>query len=147
MFAMASLNDATLTDIRAFRDRGGKLLLWHGGNDAALSSNATIEYCNNMKVAVGGAPSADAFSRLYIAPGVNHCSGGPGADSSDLLSAMDNWVVNGAAPATLTAQKLNATTGAADFTRPLCQYPQYPKYTGPANNPDAAKLAASYTCS
>ena len=147
LFALASLNDATSADIRPFRDSGAKLLLWHGANDAALSSNATIEYFNNVKTAVGGAASADTFTRLYIAPGVNHCSGGPGADNSDLLSALDNWVVNGTAPGTLTAQKVNATTGAADFSRPLCQHPQYPKYTGPANNSDAAKLASNYTCS
>lgn len=146
LFALASLNDATVTDIRPFRDSGAKLLLWHGGNDAALSRNATIEYFNNVKTAVGGAASADTFTRLYIAPGVNHCSGGPGADTADLLTALDNWVVNGTAPGTLTAQKVNATTGAADFSRPLCQHPQYPKYTGPANDANAAKLASSYTC-
>ncbi len=146
LFALASLNDATMADIRPFRDSGAKLLLWHGANDAALSSNATIEYFNNVKTAVGAA-SVDTFARLYIAPGVNHCSGGPGADSADLLTALDNWVVNGTAPGTLTAQKLNAATGATDFSRPLCQYPQYPKYTGPANNADAAKLATNYTCS
>ena len=98
-----------------------------------------------MKNEVGTA-SVETFARLYIAPGVNHCSGGPGADSADLLTALDNWVVNNTAPGTLTAKKLNSA-GGTDFTRPLCQYPLYPKYTGPANNADAAKLAASYTCS
>ena len=146
LFALAALNDATSADIRPFRDSGAKLLLWHGANDAALSSNATIEYFNNVKTAVGAA-SVDTFARLYIAPGVNHCSGGPGADTADLLTALDNWVVNGTAPGTLTAQKVNAATGATDFSRPLCQYPLYPKYTGPANNADAAKLATNYTCS
>ena len=146
IFALAALNDATSVNIRPFRDSGAKLLLWHGANDSALSANATIEYFNKVKNEVGTA-SVDTFARLYIAPGVNHCSGGPGADSADLLSALDNWVVNNAAPGTLTAQKLIAATGAVDFSRPLCQYPLYPKYTGPANNMDAAKLATNYTCS
>ena len=146
IFALAALNDATSADIRPFRDSGAKLLLWHGANDSALSSNATIEYFNNVTKVVGTA-SVDTFARLYIAPGVNHCSGGPGADSADLLTALDNWVVNGAAPGTLTAQKVVAATGAVEFTRPLCRHPQYPRYTGPVNNADAAKLAANYTCS
>ncbi len=145
LFAVASLNDATNTDLRPFRDSGAKLILWHGGNDAALSKNSTAEYYNNVKTTVGG-PSTDTFVRFYIAPGVDHCAGGPGADTSDLLGALDTWVVNGTAPATLTAQKLDAT-GAVSFTRPLCQYPQYPRYTGPANDAAAAKLASNYTCS
>jgi hypothetical protein len=29
----------------------------------------------------------------------------------------------------------------------LCQYPKYPRYTGPANDPAAAKLAFNYACS
>ena len=145
LFAMASLNDATNTDLRPFRDSGGKLILWHGGNDAALSSNSTAEYYNNVKATVGGA-STDSFVRFYIAPGVNHCAGGPGADTADLLTALDAWVTNGTAPGTLTAQKLDAA-GAVSFSRPLCQFPQYPRYTGPANDPAAAKLATNYTCS
>ena len=145
LFAMASLNDATNTDLRPFRDSGAKLILWHGGNDAALSRNATTEYYTNVKTAVGDA-STDTFVRYYVAPGVNHCAGGPGADDVDLLSTLDGWVVNGTAPGTLTAQKLD-TAGAVAFSRPLCQYPLYPRYTGPANDAAAAKLATNYTCS
>ena len=121
------------------------MLLWHGGNDSALSSNATIEYYNNVKTAIGAA-NADSFTRLYIAPGVNHCAGGPGADSTDLLSALDAWVDKGSAPATLVAEKKDAA-GVSLFSRPLCAYPKYPRYTGPANDANAAKLASSYTCS
>ncbi|MDQ6638266.1 MAG: tannase/feruloyl esterase family alpha/beta hydrolase [Pseudomonadota bacterium] len=145
LFGLAALNDATNADIRPFRDSGAKLILWHGGNDPALSKNATIEYWNNVRTAVGGAANEDAFVRLYIPPGVNHCSGGPGADTSDLLTALDQWVVGGTAPGTLTAQKVD-TTGAVAFSRPLCRYPQYPRYTGPAGDAAAAKLASNYTC-
>ena len=146
LYALGALNDATVTDIRPFRNSGGKLLLWHGGNDSALSKNTTIEYFNNVRTAVGGAANADAFMRLYIAPGVDHCSGGPGADTSDLLSALDTWVEKGTAPGTLLAEKKDATAVTL-FSRPLCEYPKYPRYTGPANDATAARLAASYTCS
>jgi hypothetical protein len=145
LYALSALNDATKTDIRPFQNRGGKLLLWHGGNDSALSSNATIEYYNNVKTTVG-AVNADSFMRLYIAPGVDHCAGGPGADSSDLLSALDAWVEKGSAPAILVADKKDAS-GTTLFSRPLCVYPKYPRYSGPANDAIAAKLASSYTCS
>jgi hypothetical protein len=144
LYSMAALNDATNPDIRPFINSGGKLILWHGGNDSALSANTTAEYHANMRNAVGAA-NADASTRFYIAPGVDHCAGGPGADTSDLLTALDQWVTKSTAPGTLTAEKRNEA-GATTFTRPLCQHPQYPRYTGPANDAAAAKLAASYTC-
>jgi hypothetical protein len=61
----------------------------------------------NMQKAVGAADAA-ASTRLYESPGVDHCEGGPGADSTDLLMALDQWVTRGVAPATLSAQKLDA---------------------------------------
>jgi feruloyl esterase len=146
LFAMSALNDATLVDIRPFRNSGGKLLLWHGGNDAALSKNATAEYYTNVTNAVGGAANVTEFVRFYIAPGVGHCAGGPGADTVDLLSALDAWVDRGTAPGTLTAEKRD-TAGATLFSRPLCEYPRYPRYTGPANDVNAARQASNYTCS
>jgi feruloyl esterase len=144
LYAMAALNDATQTDIRPFIKAGGKLIVWHGGSDAALSVNSTIEYMTNMEKSVG-AENAAVSTRLYVAPGVDHCEGGAGADKTDLLTVLDQWVTKGIAPATLTAQKLDAN-GAVTRTLPLCRYPQYPKYTGPANDAAAARLATSYTC-
>ena len=119
--ALAALNDATSTDLGAFAARGGKLILWHGGSDAALSVNSTAEY-------FGAIANRDAFARFYVAPGVNHCSGGPGADSADLLGALDAWVTRGTAPETLTARKV-ARDGTVLLSRPLCRYPQYPNST------------------
>lgn len=144
LYSMAALDDATQTDIRPFIQSGGKLIVWHGGSDSALSVNSTIEYMENVTKSVGAAKTA-ASTRLYVAPGVNHCVGGVGPDRTDLLTALDQWVTKGIAPETLTAEKLDAQ-GAVTRTMPLCQYPQYPKYTGPANDSAAAKLAASYTC-
>jgi hypothetical protein len=144
LYALAALNDATQTDIRPFINSGGKLIVWHGGADTALSVNSTIEYMANVTKSIGAA-SAAASTRLYVAPAVNHCVGGVGPDQTDLLTALDQWVTKDVAPGTLTAQKLDAN-GAVTRALPLCQYPQYPKYTGPANNAAAAKLATSYTC-
>ena len=146
LYAMAALNDATNANILPFANSGAKLILWHGGNDAALSKNSTTAYYDGAVAAVGGQTAADAFMRYYIAPGVDHCAGGPGADTADLLTALDSWATGGTAPGTLTAQKLDAS-GVVQFERPLCQYPKYPRYTGPANDAAAARLASNYTCS
>jgi feruloyl esterase len=106
--------------------------------------NSTIDYMARMSKVVGSAGAATS-TRLYVAPGVNHCHGGPGADQADLLWALDQWVTKGIAPSTLVAKKLDAS-GAVAFSRPLCSYPAYPRYTGPPSDPAAAKQAASYTC-
>ncbi|KRB80681.1 feruloyl esterase [Sphingomonas sp. Root710] len=141
---MAQLNDATQADIRPFLNRGGKAIFWHGGADAGLSVNATIDYFTKMRRAVGSA-KANSSTRLYVAPGVNHCAGGAGADEADLLTALDNWSTRGTAPNVLTAVKRD-TNGSVMFSRPLCQYPRYPRYVGPAGNSTAARSAASYVC-
>lgn len=142
---LASYADATNADLRPFNASGGKLILWHGLNDSALSYRNTTEYYQGVVNAMGGQANAGALVRYYHAPGVNHCAGGPGADSTDLLAALDAWVVDGTAPAELTASKF-AADGSTTFARPLCRYPQYPRYTGPANDAAAAALPASYTC-
>ena len=144
LYSLAALNDATNTNLTSFNSSGAKLILWHGGNDSALSHKATSDYYNGVVTSVGGQQVADSFVRYYVAPGVNHCAGGPGADDTDLLGALDTWVDKGAAPGTLTASKLVA--GATAFSRPLCTYPSYARYSGPANDAAAAKLASNYTC-
>jgi len=144
LYGLAALNDATNTDLRPMKDSGAKLILWHGGNDAAVSHKATTAYYQGVISAVGGQASADQFVRYYVAPGVDHCSGGPGADESDLLSALDAWVTKESAPGALIARRISA--GATQFSRPLCLYPQYPRYTGPANDAAAAAQASNYTC-
>ncbi len=139
--AMSALNDATNPALHHFLGSGGKLILWHGTNDAALSYRATLDYYSQVQAAVGGRANADQFVRMYLAPGVNHCAGGPGADASDLLEALDDWVTKHKAPATLLASRLDAS-GATVLTRPLCVHPSYPQYKGHGN----PALASSFTC-
>ena len=141
---LGRLNDATNPHIQPFLAHGGKLILWHGGSDTAVNQHATVDYYNAVQKAVGTEASQAAL-RLYIAPGVNHCAGGAGADNADLLAALDAWVVANQPPLTLMARKLDAQ-GSEQFTRPLCQYPQYPRYTGPSDNAEAAKQAANFRC-
>lgn len=141
---LSSHVDATDTDLRPYKRSAGKLILWHGANDSALSVKSTTEYYNGVQTSVGGEAALKEFVRYYIAPGVNHCSGGPGADKSDLVTALDKWVEKNEAPGTLSAARL--VDGKAAMTRPLCVHPQYARYVGPANDATAGNLAANYVC-
>jgi feruloyl esterase len=142
LYAMSALNDATNANLHPFLAAGGKLILWHGGNDSALSIKATTAYYQQVVAALGGQSNTDQFVRFYTAPGVNHCAGGPGADTADLLSALDQWVTRGRGPGTLTATKFDPSTGTALLSRPLCVYPAYPRYKG-RGDPNAA---SSFAC-
>lgn len=144
LVAAGAMNDATDADISPFLDNGGKLIFWHGGADPALSTRSTAEYYQHVRAAVG-VDKADAATRLYFAPGVGHCAGGPGADTSDLLAALDAWSSQAVAPSTLVAVKRDGE-GRQVFDRPLCAYPQYPRYVGPKGDALAANHAANYRC-
>ncbi len=139
--SMSSLNDATDAAIQPFIGMGGKLILWHGTNDSALSYRTTTEYYDRVVAHSGGRANADHFLRYYLAPGVNHCAGGPGADRADLLAALDDWVTKRRAPSTLQATRVDAS-GATVLSRPLCVYPQYPRYNGSGD----VNSASSFTC-
>ena len=112
--------------------RHGKLLMWHGWYDPGPSPVGTITYFNQVK---GSVPDAASNVRLFLAPGVYHCGGGPGPDQIDLVGALDRWVETGQAPATLLATKRNAK-----ISRPLCPYPAEPHYKGSGDPDDAASF-------
>jgi hypothetical protein len=139
---MAALNDATNAHIYHFVGSGGKLILWHGTNDSALSYRATNEYHQRVVRAMGGPANTDQFLRYYLAPGVNHCAGGPGADSTDLLAALDDWVTRHKAPRTLLATRTDPASGDVVLSRPLCEYPSYARYNGSGD----PAVATSFTC-
>ena len=144
LFSFATVSDATSPDLRPFIARGGKVIFWHAGNDAAFPVQSTADYVQAVSTVLGKADT-ESSTRFYVSPGVNHCDGGPGADKSNLLAALDEWVVANNAPATLLAKKTDPA-GSTLFERPLCRYPQYARYTGPANDAAAAKLASNFAC-
>lgn len=131
---------ASVSGLAQYLRAGRKLLVWHGADDPIISHRDTIRTWADV-VGAAGAPVARANSRLYIAPGVAHCGGGEGADSAELLSALMQWVEAGKAPGTLLASKRDAA-GKVLFTRPLCQHPRWPRYSGKG----AVSSAASYSC-
>jgi feruloyl esterase len=121
-----------------FRARGGKLILYHGWSDAAISPISTIDYYRAVK-------QPESFVRLFMVPGMQHCGGGPGPNDfgqspgaagdplHDVNAALERWVEQGVAPASIVAKK-------GDRSRPLCPYPQVATYKGSGSTEDAANF-------
>jgi len=113
----ARVLNATDPDLHAFEARGGKLILYHGWNDPAISPVNTVNYYEAVRKKMG-AEKADKFVRLYMAPGVEHCTGGPGPSwfgqlgtttakgpKHGIFDALEAWVEKGTAPAEIIATK------------------------------------------
>ena len=79
-----------------------------------------------------------SFYRLFMAPGMAHCGGGPGPNTFDMQAALEQWVERGTAPARIIATR--AVSGVVDRIRPLCPYPQLASYKGSGDTNDAASF-------
>jgi hypothetical protein len=117
----AGIYDATDPDLTAFRNDGGKLILWQGLADPAISPVGTIAYYQAVQNYMGGAAQTQEFARLFMLPGVAHCGGGDGPDSFNGLGALVNWVEKGQAPTSFVTSKV--VNGTVTQTRPVYQYP------------------------
>jgi len=135
MTEILSPHDADLTP---YKRRGGKIIMYHGWADPAISAYGTLDYYEKMTKAVGGQKEADGFSRLYFVPGMHHCSGGPGPNQFDMLTELENWIEKGKAPAAVVAS--HALDGKVDRTRPLCPHPLVAKYSGSGSVDEAASF-------
>lgn len=127
--------DALNPDLAAFAKRGGKLLLYHGWADQQVAPGSTVEFYNALPHGSGD------WVRLFMAPGMAHCSGGEGPDSFDKIGVMEDWVERGKAPSQIVAE--HRTTGKVDRTRPLCAYPQVAKYKGSGSVDDAESFVCA----
>ena len=92
------LYSARNPDLREFRDRGGKLILYHGWNDAEIPPGLSMDYYDTATRTMGGSAATREFFRFFMIPGMAHCRRGPGGDALDLLSAIEAWVEQGKAP-------------------------------------------------
>lgn len=132
---------ATSTDLSGFRQNSGKLIMYGGRADPAVSSLELIGYYDKVNRAQGG--TAADFVRLFLVPGMNHGSGGPATDQFDALSALEGWVERGIAPdSILAAASKPGYFGVASRTRPLCAYPTWAHYNGLGD----INIASSFTC-
>jgi feruloyl esterase len=125
-------------DLRSFAKSKGRIILYHGWDDALVPATATIDYYERAAAASGGMAQTREFARLFVGPGVGHCAAlpGPGPHSFDALAALENWVENGVAPDRIIAS--NPKTG---MKRPLCPYPQVARYGGKGDDNDPANFA------
>ena len=145
---LAPTINATNPDLEPFRKAGGKLIVYHGLADPVVPFLDSINYYERV-IADQKAKHQDlpigAFYRLFLVPGMAHCSGGPGADQFDAQSALENWAERGAAPDSMIASHSEGEGAARHvaFSRPLCPYPQQARYDG-KNDPT---LAGSFACS
>jgi feruloyl esterase len=137
---LAPILNATSPDLKAFRQRGGKLLQYHGWNDQLISPQNSIDYYQGVLKFFGNATEVDSFYRLFMAPGMAHCSGGTGPNSFDMQAALEQWVERGTAPEQVIATR--ATNGIVDRIRPLCRFPQVAVYNGRGDTNDAS----NFTC-
>jgi feruloyl esterase len=115
------------TDLSAFRDLGGKIIVPHGSSDPVFSVLDTIDWWNAVNTANGGA--AANFARVFPVPGMTHCGGGPATDRFDSLSALERWVIDGVAPTSIPAVAGEETPWPGR-KMPLCPYPQIPLANG-----------------
>jgi Tannase and feruloyl esterase len=120
--------DATSVDLRAFKARGGKILMWHGWADGAIPATSSIGYYEAVTKFMGGRKQTEAFFRLFLVPGVHHGGGGPGPTEFDALTALENWVERGQAPEKLIAQR--SSSGIVERSRPVYPYPILAHYSG-----------------
>jgi hypothetical protein len=132
------LYNATSTDLRAFKARGGKLLMWHGLSDASITATSSIEYYQGVEKTMGGRAQTQDFFRLFLLPGMHHCAGGPGFTEFDALTLIENWVEKGQAPDVMIATQL--TGGAAVRTRPIYPYPVLARYSGQGDPKQASSF-------
>ena len=134
---VGAILNAVNPDLRAFKARGGKLILYHGWNDTAISAGNSIDYYTAVQKRMGG--KQDDFIRLFMAPGMQHCGGGPGPNQVNWMGALERWRELNAAPAKIDAALV--TNNRVVMTRPLCPYPQIASYNGAGSTNDAANFS------
>lgn len=136
------------SELHAFKQRGGKLMVYHGTSDPVFSVNDSISWYEALSKNHAG--KAQDFARLYTIPGQNHCQGGPSTDQFDMLSSLVNWVEKGQAPdRVLATARLGRNadvptswqTNGKPRSRPLCPYPLESRYLGAGDVNDAANFS------
>ena len=154
---LASSLNATDPNLKAFKARGGKLILYHGWSDAALPPVNTINYFQSVASKMGQR-DAGSVIRLFMVPGMQHCGAGPGPNSfgavvtsgqsdaqHDMSVALERWVEEGIAPNQIIASKRQGLDAKSAIirARPLCPYPQVARYKGSGSTDDAANFVCA----
>jgi tannase/feruloyl esterase len=149
-------------NLSGFQKRHGKLVEYHGWVDSGFTPEFNIQYYERVIARMGKDDAAalkqtQDFYRLFVVPGMGHCSGGPGPNAfgglaqpavpidpqHDILSALEQWVEHGVAPAQLIATKYNKDDPKQGIAmqRPVCPYPQEAEYKGRGSTADPSNFA------
>lgn len=138
------------TNLKTLRNRGAKLMVFHGVADGVFSPADTISWYGGLEA--GTAAKTDEYARLFLVPGMNHCSGGPTTDQFDMLDSLVNWVEKVKAPEQVIAKARGVGANVVNTevpaswsptrTRPLCPYPKVAKYNGTGD----IESASSFSC-
>ena len=158
----ADVNGATAADLREFKRRGGKLILFHGLADSIVNPYETIAFYETSAHKIGKRTSTQGFVRLFLVPGMAHCSrgegpnafnsaiyGGPRPPSNDaehdVFTALTRWVERGRAPTRIIATKFvdNDQAKGIAMQRPLCSYPLQARYKGQGDENDADSFSCT----
>ena len=161
---MAAVINSTSPDLTEFKNLGGKLIIWHGWADPLVNPRNSINYYRSVVAfthnqhaksfnasAPGPARDTEDFVRLFMAPGLTHCAGGPGLNTFDTFTALEQWVERGIAPDKLLATNaslpfpdnvMRAAASGGTFSRPLCAWPQVARWSGNGS----AMSADNFTC-
>ncbi len=148
--------NATSPDLRSFRAHGGKLLMTQGWADALNAQSLPIQYFNSVVAGDGSLGEVQSYFRLYMAPGMSHCGGGPGPNTiggavppmaytpdRDSVSALEAWVENDTPPQALISTKyLDDKPPTVSREQKLCPYPSVAR---PVGGGDPTQ-ASSYAC-
>jgi hypothetical protein len=165
---VAPIFNATNSDLRSFRAHGGKLLQYHGWADSAIAAPSSIAYYEAVKAFLATVPDArstaksvDDFYRLFMVPGMAHCSQGVGPvhfgndatdfgtakgspdPERDIFTALERWVEQSIAPDRLIGSGPSPVDATKTMTRPLCPYPQQARYKSSGDINDAANFACA----
>lgn len=143
-----SLLNAANPDLRKFKSAGGKLILYQGGMDFDVVPANTIDFYQTVEKTMGGRAATQEFLRLFMIPGMEHCSGGPGAFAIDYLSYLENWVERDQAPNVMLGAHVEEPVSGFPlsqndhilFTRPVFPYPLQAKYKGSGDPNDASSF-------
>ena len=156
---MEAFYSALNPNLDAFKAAGGKFISWHGWNDHYVQPEETTQFYEMIERTMGGRAATQDFFRLFMVPGMNHCTGGSGAYAIDLMGALEAWVEDGKAPDKLIAVRPRDEAAASKaiyhgltpppavmdnplYSRPIFPYPVKAKYKGSGDTNDAANFAA-----
>lgn len=129
-------------DLSRFRDRGGKVIIYHGLADQLIPADGTIDYYKRVQKQMGGPEKTEQFARLFLAPGVDHGFRGRGPTPTGQFEALIRWVEDGHAPEMLLGERRDPS-GKVVGTRPLFPYPQVAKYKGSGSTDESENFVRS----